>query len=47
LIVWEAFVTHRSLMSVAFQPVSLEWSSRVPHSFHTFEESVCVFKPAL
>lgn len=42
VIIWEAFSAHRSLISLRLQPVSLEWVSRAPNSFHTFEEAVMV-----
>jgi cytochrome c oxidase subunit 1 len=45
LIVWEGFVAQRSLVSSYFKPVSLEWSSRSPISFHSFEESCYVSIP--
>jgi heme/copper-type cytochrome/quinol oxidase subunit 1 len=43
VILWESFVTQRSVMFVFNSPVHLEWSSRLPTSFHTHNESVKVF----
>jgi hypothetical protein len=41
LILWEAFVSQRSLIFVAHSSVHLEWvSSRLPVSYHTNNESL-------
>jgi hypothetical protein len=40
---WERFVTQRTVIFVLNSPVHLEWSSRLPTSFHTHNESVKVF----
>lgn len=43
VILWESFVTQRSIMFTYNSPVHLEWSPRLPVSFHTHNESIKVF----
>lgn len=43
VILWERFVTQRSVMFVYNSSVHLEWFSRLPTPFHTHNEAVKVF----
>jgi heme/copper-type cytochrome/quinol oxidase subunit 1 len=43
VILWEAFVTRRTVMFTYHNAVHLEWSPRLPISFHSHVESVKVF----
>lgn len=43
VILWERFVTQRTVMFTFNSPVHLEWSSRLPTSFHTHNESLKIF----
>lgn len=43
VILWEAFVTHRTLMFTAHSAVHLEWSPRLPIAFHSHQESIKIF----
>lgn len=43
VILWERFVTQRSVMFIYNSPVHIEWSPRLPTSFHTHNESVKIF----
>nr|QHN89969.1 cytochrome c oxidase subunit 1 [Brachionus calyciflorus]UBY46735.1 cytochrome c oxidase subunit I [Brachionus calyciflorus] len=43
VILWEAFVSHRTVMFTYHNAVHLEWSPRLPISFHSHVESIKVF----
>ena len=43
IILWESFVTQRSIMFSNNLSIHLEWSPRLPISFHSHSESVKVF----
>lgn len=43
VILWERFVTQRSIMFTYNSTVHLEWTPRLPVSFHTHNESIKVF----
>lgn len=43
VILWERFVTQRSVMFTYNSPVHMEWSPRLPVSFHTHNESIKIF----
>jgi cytochrome c oxidase subunit 1 len=43
IIMWEAFVARRTVMFTYHNSVHLEWSPRLPISFHSHLESVKVF----
>nr|UBX38550.1 cytochrome c oxidase subunit I [Brachionus fernandoi] len=43
VILWEAFVAHRTVMFTYHNAVHLEWSPRLPISFHSHVEAVKVF----
>lgn len=43
VILWEAFITRRTVMFTYHNAVHLEWSPRLPISFHSHVESVKVF----
>lgn len=43
VILWEAFVSHRTVIFTYHNAVHLEWSPRLPISFHSHVESIKVF----
>jgi len=43
IILWESFVTHRSVMWTFHRQVHLEWTPRLPVSFHSHSESFKIF----
>jgi len=43
VILWESFVIHRSVMFTYHPAVHLEWSPRLPISFHSHSESIKIF----
>jgi hypothetical protein len=43
VILWESFVTQRSVIFTFNKSIHLEWFTRLPTSFHTHNESVKVF----
>jgi hypothetical protein len=43
IIMWEAFVARRTVIFTYHNAVHLEWSPRLPISFHSHIESVKVF----
>ena len=43
IILWEAFVTHRSVMWTFHNSTHLEWSPRLPISFHSHTSRVKIF----
>ena len=43
VILWEGFVTHRSLLWSYHRNTNLEWSPRLPVSFHSHDESLKIF----
>lgn len=43
VILWERFVTQRSVVFRSQSSVHLEWFPRLPSSFHTHSEAVKIF----
>jgi heme/copper-type cytochrome/quinol oxidase subunit 1 len=43
VILWEAFVTHRTVMFTFHRNVHLEWSPRLPIRFHSHSEAIKLF----
>jgi len=43
VILWERFITQRSVVSVSNSPVHLEWVPRLPISFHSHREGIKIF----
>lgn len=43
VILWEAFVTHRTVMFTFHNNVHLEWSPRLPIRFHSHSEAIKLF----
>ena len=46
VILWEAFVSQRSVQFVYIRSSNLEWSGRFPLEYHTFNKSVKYFGPS-